>query len=209
MRTGCCRRLVLWERSTNRRMASLLIGRRSSLMNPMVCSTSRCPIRSRTLMPLPLFQFELRQLDQIQPWGAPDDPNLHWFGLTDGWYWIQVGEDRLFEYSDAVCAFINVLWSRWSDAFWILRQGLYPGAFVSTSMNCVASNSLVRNLSNATWAHLRHPPIGSWWRQLSGRWKRAVSPRMHACFRNREHGRSSAKSLRLIASMDHRPLEFG
>jgi len=51
-------------------------------------------------MPSPLFQFELRPLDQIQPWGEPEDPNLHWFGLTDGLYWIQAGEHRLFEYSD-------------------------------------------------------------------------------------------------------------
>jgi hypothetical protein len=51
-------------------------------------------------MPSPLFQFELRPLDQIQPWGEPEDPNLHWFGLTDGLYWIQAGEHRLFEYSN-------------------------------------------------------------------------------------------------------------
>lgn len=51
-------------------------------------------------MPSPLFQFELRPLDQIQPWGAPADPNLHWFGLTDGEYWIQAGEHRLFEYAN-------------------------------------------------------------------------------------------------------------
>lgn len=52
-------------------------------------------------MPPPLFQFELRPIDQVQPWGEPEDPNLHWFGLTDGQYWIQAGEHRLFEYSNA------------------------------------------------------------------------------------------------------------
>ncbi|WP_425395966.1 DUF5984 family protein [Aeoliella sp.] len=50
-------------------------------------------------MPYPLFNFTLRPLEQIQPWGEPDDPNLHWFGLTDGCYWIQAGNSRLFEYS--------------------------------------------------------------------------------------------------------------
>jgi hypothetical protein len=50
-------------------------------------------------MPSPLFQFQLQPLDQIQPWGRTEDPNLHWFGLTDGLYWIQVGHDKLFEYS--------------------------------------------------------------------------------------------------------------
>lgn len=52
-------------------------------------------------MPSPLFNFALRPLEQIQPWGEPDDPNLHWFGLTDGCYWIQAGNSRLFEYSES------------------------------------------------------------------------------------------------------------
>jgi hypothetical protein len=47
----------------------------------------------------PLFEFRLRPLDQIQPWGAPEDPNLHWFGLSDGCYWLNVGEQTLLEYS--------------------------------------------------------------------------------------------------------------
>ncbi|HEY9107740.1 MAG TPA: DUF5984 family protein [Roseateles sp.] len=47
----------------------------------------------------PLFDFRLRPLDEIQPWGAPEDPNLHWFGLSDGCYWLNVGEQRLLEYS--------------------------------------------------------------------------------------------------------------
>jgi hypothetical protein len=59
-------------------------------------------------MPSPLFQFELRALDQIQPWGAPEDPNLHWFGLTEGHYWIQAGEHKLFEYSSAAQAWSQV-----------------------------------------------------------------------------------------------------
>lgn len=59
-------------------------------------------------MPPPLFQFELRALDQIQPWGTPGDPNLHWFGLTDGHYWIQAGEHKLFEYGSTAQARLEV-----------------------------------------------------------------------------------------------------
>lgn len=51
-------------------------------------------------MPTPLFQFELRPLEHVRPWGEPEDPYLHWFGLTDGLYWIQAGAHRLFEYSN-------------------------------------------------------------------------------------------------------------
>jgi hypothetical protein len=59
-------------------------------------------------MPSPLFQFELHPVDQIQPWGGPADPNLDWFGLTGGQYWIQAGAHRLFEYSKAAQARSNV-----------------------------------------------------------------------------------------------------
>lgn len=51
-----------------------------------------------------LFDFALRPLADVVPWGRPDDPNLHWFGLTDGHYWMDVGPDRLFEYSEAAVA---------------------------------------------------------------------------------------------------------
>jgi len=40
------------------------------------------------------FRFELRPLDEVLPWGR-DQPRLHWFGLTEGRYWIEVGKHRL------------------------------------------------------------------------------------------------------------------
>ncbi len=42
--------------------------------------------------------FELTPLEQVRPWGTPETPTLHWFGLTDGRYWIELGEAMLFEY---------------------------------------------------------------------------------------------------------------
>lgn len=50
-------------------------------------------------MTQPLIEFELRPLAEIQPWGSPQDPNLSWFGLSDGTWWINAGSQRLFEYS--------------------------------------------------------------------------------------------------------------
>jgi hypothetical protein len=49
-----------------------------------------------------LFNFALVPLDSIEPWGNPGEYNLHWFGLTDGEYWILAGEHVLLEYSDAL-----------------------------------------------------------------------------------------------------------
>ncbi len=47
-----------------------------------------------------LFEFILRPLEEVQPWGE-DEPTLHWFGLTDGWCWWNVGLQQLFRNSQA------------------------------------------------------------------------------------------------------------
>lgn len=48
-----------------------------------------------------LFNFALAPLHQIKPWGRSGQECLHWFGLTDSQYWIEVGASKLLEYSDA------------------------------------------------------------------------------------------------------------
>lgn len=49
--------------------------------------------------PQHLFNFTLAPLVQVMPWGEPGTPSLHWFGLTQGQYWIAAGHDLLLEYS--------------------------------------------------------------------------------------------------------------
>ncbi len=49
---------------------------------------------------MPLFNFALRPVDEIEPWGTSPDLSLSWFGLTDGIYWIDAGGEPLFRYSD-------------------------------------------------------------------------------------------------------------
>ncbi len=49
-----------------------------------------------------LFNFQLRSLEQVHPWRYQGQPYLSWFGLTDGWYWLQLGEEELFRYTDAI-----------------------------------------------------------------------------------------------------------
>ena len=48
-----------------------------------------------------LFNFALVPLNEIRPWGGPGHENLHWFGLTDSQYRIEVGSATLLEYSEA------------------------------------------------------------------------------------------------------------
>lgn len=45
------------------------------------------------------FRFDLRPVRDIEPWGG-DQPTLHWFALTSGWYWIEAGGHELLRYSD-------------------------------------------------------------------------------------------------------------
>lgn len=46
-----------------------------------------------------LFDFHLRPVNEITPWGCDTDLSLSWFALTDGFYRIEVGDDKLFTYS--------------------------------------------------------------------------------------------------------------
>ena len=47
-----------------------------------------------------LFEFKLKHPDEISPWGTPDKLSIHWFGLTDGEYYIDLGKCRLYEYTE-------------------------------------------------------------------------------------------------------------
>ncbi|WP_328464239.1 DUF5984 family protein [Streptomyces sp. NBC_00448] len=44
------------------------------------------------------FRFGLTPLAEVEPWGAGRE--LHWFGLTDGWYGIDAGGHELLRYSE-------------------------------------------------------------------------------------------------------------
>ena len=56
-----------------------------------------------------LFEFVLRPLEKVQPWGK-NKPALHWFGLTDGWCWWNVGSQQLFRSS-------QVWLDRWANEY--------------------------------------------------------------------------------------------
>ncbi|MCX5211089.1 DUF5984 family protein [Kitasatospora sp. NBC_00240] len=46
------------------------------------------------------FRFELRALADVGPWGGERNPDLHWFALTQGCYWIELGGQELLRYSE-------------------------------------------------------------------------------------------------------------
>ncbi|MFT3662821.1 MAG: DUF5984 family protein [Gordonia sp. (in: high G+C Gram-positive bacteria)] len=45
------------------------------------------------------IEFELKNLDAIQPFGGWSDPKLTWFGMTDGYLRWHLGDQTLYEYT--------------------------------------------------------------------------------------------------------------
>lgn len=56
------------------------------------------------------FLYKLRDVREIAPWGAAEDRNLHWFGLSDGAYCVDTVAGRLLEHTDAPDAQFGVSW---------------------------------------------------------------------------------------------------
>lgn len=48
------------------------------------------------------FRFELVPVDEVEPWG--ENRNLHWFGLTEGWFCLDVGGVDLLRNSEQTTA---------------------------------------------------------------------------------------------------------
>lgn len=48
-----------------------------------------------------MINFQLKKIEEISPWGSEEAGyNLHWFGLTDSFYWLDLGGHELLRYSD-------------------------------------------------------------------------------------------------------------
>jgi Family of unknown function (DUF5984) len=48
-----------------------------------------------------LFEFQLAPVEEVTPWGQPDARTLCWYELTSGTFRMPVGDQVLFEYTDA------------------------------------------------------------------------------------------------------------
>ena len=51
-----------------------------------------------------IFDFKLRPIREIQPWGRAPNLTLPWFGLSDGFYRLDVDGDYLLNYAPATVA---------------------------------------------------------------------------------------------------------
>lgn len=46
------------------------------------------------------INFQFKELDKVMAFGEDPHLSLHWFGLTDGLLWIDVGSKTIYEYSE-------------------------------------------------------------------------------------------------------------
>ena len=47
--------------------------------------------------------------------GPEPDTNIHWFGLTDGDYWLSVGNKTLYEYTEEIIRAWNIGGGKYTD----------------------------------------------------------------------------------------------
>ena len=59
---------------------------------------------SHSMSAMALIEFELFPVEEIEPWLCEGQPHLSWPILTLGDFWMPLGEEVLFEYSDAILA---------------------------------------------------------------------------------------------------------
>jgi flavodoxin len=66
---------------------------------------------------MPLLNFKLKPLEEMDPFGREPNLNMHWFGLTDGDYWLTLGQTTLYEYSNEMMHLWTGRPTRYADYF--------------------------------------------------------------------------------------------
>ncbi|MBW8687750.1 DUF5984 family protein [Chitinophaga rhizophila] len=94
-----------------------------------------------------LINFKLKHPDNIIPWGDDTETTMHWFGLTDGEYWLDINKATLYEYTDEILAGGDPDDSRyvayqvvrliedWTSIFESIAEPI-PEGFYAISRNC-------------------------------------------------------------------------
>ena len=57
---------------------------------------------------MPLFNYKLANIEDVQPWGSEGDYSLHWYGLSLGYYYLDAKNHHLLVYSDEANAHLGI-----------------------------------------------------------------------------------------------------
>lgn len=137
------------------------------------------------------FRFRLRPIAEVSPWGP--DRQLHWFGLTDGWYWIEIDGLELLRYApqtvqrhiggpDASASHVDYYAARlWEDMLGLHPAVLEPvpddlSEFMSSDPDDWVSPDEPEAEAAVLWhsdhmldmGYIRRPPRIRWWRRITG-----------------------------------------
>lgn len=137
------------------------------------------------------FRFRLTPVAEISPWGP--DRCLHWFGLTDGRYWIEIDDLELLRYAPGTVRgwrdgpadsnpYVDYYTARfWEDLLELLPAVLEPvpddlAEFMSSDPDDWASRDEERAEAAIEWyddhvldmGYIRCPPFIRCWRRASG-----------------------------------------
>lgn len=63
-----------------------------------------------------IFDFTLDSIENIYPWGKPENLSISWFALTQGNYRLKVGEEYLLNYTDEFLKYLSEKYPEYSDS---------------------------------------------------------------------------------------------
>ncbi|MDP3070340.1 MAG: DUF5984 family protein [Opitutaceae bacterium] len=117
-----------------------------------------------------LFDFRFRPIEQVGAWGTPPDLSLSWFGLTDGYYRLQVGSENLFAYTEQISkhwATNDPAFSGASVDYYVVRLWEDVCAILPDVMEPIPSDflRLVSGRNPAIRQVLQ--TVGTWWQGLA------------------------------------------
>ncbi len=62
-----------------------------------------------------MINFKLKDINEIAPAGTEDNPRMSWFWLTDSYLWLNLGDDIIYEYTQAAMDHLGLQKPPYSD----------------------------------------------------------------------------------------------
>ncbi|GLX07134.1 DUF5984 family protein [Microbispora sp. NBRC 16548] len=129
------------------------------------------------------FRFVLTPLGRVAPWGH-EDRALHWFELTDGWYWIELADHELLRYTPDTRGqrpYVDYYLARlWEDVIEMTPAVLEPvpadlfdfvagdpGAWVPVNGDAASTAAVWYDEHTVDLGYIRRPPRIRAWRTVS------------------------------------------
>jgi hypothetical protein len=69
---------------------------------------------------MPVINFKLKDPVEIIPWGIEPNTRMHWFGLTDGDYWLHLGDKTIYEHTNEIAVAWDISGTPYTD-YYIVR----------------------------------------------------------------------------------------